>query len=65
MKIEGDTIRLDAFLKLTGLVDTGGLAKVVTQAGEVTVNGEVCLMRTKKLHTGDTVGFGGKTETVE
>ncbi|WOC32285.1 MULTISPECIES: RNA-binding S4 domain-containing protein [Caproicibacterium] len=53
-------IRLDALLKLAGAVDTGGRAKYVVQGGEVLVNGEVCTMRGKKLHSGDTVDYAGR-----
>ena len=54
-------IRLDACLKLTGLVDTGGQAKVLIQEGRVQVNGEVCAMRGKKLTPGDTVSLLGES----
>ena len=46
--IETEFIRLDAAMKLSGLVDTGGQAKALIQGGEVLVNGEPCLMRGKK-----------------
>ena len=58
--IHTETIRLDAFLKLTGLVDTGGQAKALIQGGEVLVNGEPCLMRGKKLREGDTFQYAGR-----
>ena len=51
-------IRLDALLKVTGSVQTGGHAKLVIQDGEVRVNGEVCTQRGKKLRKGDVVEFG-------
>ena len=54
IEISTEFIRLDALLKLTGLVDTGGQAKFVIQNGEVSVNGETCTMRGKKLRSGDT-----------
>ena len=38
--IETEFIRLDAAMKLSGLVDTGGQAKALIQGGEVLVNGE-------------------------
>ena len=57
-------IKLDSFLKLAGLVGTGGHAKIVISMGEVTVNGEVCTMRGKKLYVGDTVCFDGQTVEV-
>ena len=60
VKIETAFIRLDAFLKLTGMVDTGGQAKFVIQNGEVTVNGETCTMRGKKLRPGDTAAYAGR-----
>ena len=56
--IHTETIRLDAFLKLTGLVDTGAQAKLLIQEGRVLVNGEVCPQRGKKLRPGDTVALG-------
>ena len=47
-------IRLDAALKLSGLAQTGGHAKVMIENGEVRVNGERCETRGKKLKDGDT-----------
>ena len=58
--IKEEYIRLDAALKLASLVSTGGHAKVVIQGGEVKVNGEVCLMRGKKLRKGDTAEYNGE-----
>lgn len=57
IKIKENFIRLDAALKLSGRVITGGHAKVVIQNGEVTVNGEICTMRGKKLFSGDRFEF--------
>ena len=57
--IQTEYIRLDALLKLCGAADTGGMAKVMIQTGDVTVNGEVCTMRGKKLRDGDTVAVTG------
>ena len=54
------TIHLDQFLKLTGLVGTGGQAKVVIQAGEVLVNGEVETRRRRQLKAGDIVVWDGE-----
>ena len=58
--ITTEFIRLDSFLKLTGMVDTGGQAKLMIQDGQVKVNGEVCPMRGKKLYPGDQVSLLGK-----
>ena len=60
VEIHTPFIRLDDLLKLVGEVATGGHAKYVIQNGEVTLNGEPCLMRGKKLHEGDIVGFEGR-----
>lgn len=48
IKIDSEFIKLQDLLKLGGAVDTGGMAKIVIQNGEVEVNGEVCTMRGKK-----------------
>ncbi len=55
--IKDEYIRLDAALKFSGAIGTGGQAKMVIQDGLVFVNGEVCTMRGKKLRGGDTVKF--------
>ncbi|MFY9197971.1 MAG: RNA-binding S4 domain-containing protein [Acutalibacteraceae bacterium] len=39
------------------MVSTGGQAKIIIQAGEVKVNGEICDKRTKKLANGDSFEF--------
>ena len=57
VQIQTEFIRLDALLKFAALVGTGGEAKAVVQEGLVSVNGEVCTMRGKKLYPGDTVRF--------
>jgi ribosome-associated protein len=64
MNTEPETIRLDDFLKLSGLVGTGGEAKTRIQAGEVTVNGEVETRRRKQLSIGDVVELLGQTIVV-
>ena len=60
MPDEQPRIRLDNFVKMTGLVATGGQAKLLIQAGEVTVNGEVETRRRRKLAAGDVVQFDGE-----
>ncbi|MBO5106711.1 MAG: RNA-binding S4 domain-containing protein [Clostridia bacterium] len=59
VKITTDFIKLDSFLKLASAVSTGGHAKMVITGGEVKVNGQVCLMRGKKLYKDDTIEFEG------
>ena len=57
--ISTEFIKLEIFLKLANAVESGGMAKNFIQNGEVAVNGEVCLMRGKKLRPGDAVRFDG------
>ena len=57
--ITTEFIKLQDLLKFANLVSSGGEAKERVQAGEVTVNGEVCTMRGKKLRPGDKVSFQG------
>lgn len=55
IKIDTDFIKLDSLLKLSGIAQTGGQAKIFIQDGEVKYNGEVCMMRGKKVYKGDKV----------
>ena len=64
IKIHTEFIKLQDLLKFANLVETGGMAKECVQCGEVTVNGEVCTMRGKKIRPGDVVEFDGETLTV-
>lgn len=57
--VSGGEIKLDSFLKFCGEVLSGGQAKVLVQAGEVAINGEVCTMRGRKLRGGDVVEVRG------
>ena len=63
--ITTEYIKLQDLLKLAGVVYTGGEAKVLIQEGTVTVNGEVCTQRGKKLRPGDTVRLGDAALTVQ
>jgi ribosome-associated protein len=45
-------------LKAASIVGTGGEAKILIQAGEVRVNGEVETRRGRKLRAGDVVEMG-------
>jgi ribosome-associated protein len=55
---------LDRFLKYECLVDTGGMAKQVIQAGLVRVNGEFETRRRRQLQPGDRIEFEGETRVV-
>lgn len=65
ISINEEFIRLDALMKLSDLVATGGHAKIVIQNGEVKVNGEICTMRGKKMREGDFFTFEGNKVTVK
>ena len=62
--LNSEFIRLDDLLKLNGCVMTGGQAKMLIQSGEVTVDGEVCLMRGKKLRGGEVVAIPADGEEI-
>ena len=62
---QGEYIKLDQFLKLANMVESGGQAKVLIQGGQVKVNGEVETRRGRKLRQGDTVEFEGEVLVVE
>ncbi len=64
IQINTEFIKLDSLLKFAGLVETGGEAKELIQAGQVKLNGEVCTMRGKKCVPGDTVELDGRAVTV-
>ena len=58
-------IKLGQLLKAANLVSSGIEAKIVIQNGEVKVNGEVDERRGKKVVSGDTVEYDGKTINVK
>ena len=59
------TLRLDQFLKLSGIAESGGRAKLLIQSGEVQVNGEVETRRRRKLVVGDVVEVNGKAYSLD
>lgn len=62
--ITTEFIKLDALLKFAAICGTGGEAKDAVQSGLVTVNGEVCTQRGKKIRPGDLVALGGQVVEV-
>ncbi len=48
-------ITLDSLLKLLTIAPSGGIAKMMVAAGEVEVNGEIELRKTRKIRAGDVV----------
>ncbi|MEE1003077.1 MAG: RNA-binding S4 domain-containing protein [Acutalibacteraceae bacterium] len=65
IKIDTEFIKLDSLLKLSGVVPTGGAAKIFIQDGEVKLNDEVCTMRGKKIRKGNKVKIFNELIEVE
>lgn len=61
--ITTEYIRLQDLMKLANMVSSGGEAKQLIQDGQVSVNGEPCFQRGRKLRPGDTVTYGSRTCT--
>ena len=53
-------ITLDSLLKLLTIAPSGGIAKMMVSCGEVEVNGEVELRKTRKMRVGDVVRVHGE-----
>jgi len=60
VKISDEYIKLDSFLKFASICSSGGEAKLLIQEGLVSVNGEICTQRGKKLRKDDFVEYEGK-----
>lgn len=60
VSIGTEYIKLESAMKLANAVPSGGQAKILIQDGAVTVNGEPCTMRGKKLYPGDQFEFMGQ-----
>lgn len=59
VKINTDYITLGQFLKLAGVIDTGGMAKWFLSEHEIFVNNEPENRRGKKLVVNDTISITG------
>lgn len=55
IEITTEYIKLDQFLKLSGVASTGGHAKILISEGEIKVNGITVLERGKKIRKDDIV----------
>ncbi len=60
VKITTEFIKLDQLLKFSGAADIGSDAKAMILDGIVDVNGETCMMRGKKIRSGDVVEIHGE-----
>ena len=65
LAIHTEFIKLQDAMKYANVVYSGGEAKQLILDGQVTVNGEVCTMRGKKLRGGDRFSFLGSTFVIE
>ena len=61
LAITTEFIKLQDAMKFANIVMSGGEAKNLILDEQVQVNGEVCIMRGKKLRDGDTFTFEGMT----
>jgi len=64
-KIQGEYIELLKLLKITGLCSTGGMAKIVTTEGRVTVDNRVEHRKRCKIRKGQVVAYEGNIIVVE
>ena len=65
IEITTEFIKLQDLLKFSTLTSTGGEAKVLVQEGAVSVNGEICTQRGKKIRPGDEVQIADILLTVK
>jgi ribosome-associated protein len=63
--IKAEPIELCQLLKFSGLAATGGEAKSVIGAGQVSLNGVVETQKRKKVMGGDKVTYGEETLVVQ
>jgi len=60
-ELEGrDFIELNNLLKITGLCESGGIAKIQISEGQVKVDDKVELRKRCKIRTGQCVDFNGQ-----
>lgn len=63
--ITTEYIKLDQLLKFTAIAESGADAKDMILSEMVSVNGELCTMRGKKIRSGDKVTIEFEDETVQ
>lgn len=59
-KLNSEYIKLDQFLKMAGIIQTGGEAKFYLEENIVLVNGVEERRRGRKLYPGDIVNVEGR-----
>jgi len=58
-QLRGEHVALCDLLKLAGVTDSGGQAKLMVANGEVTVDGQTELRKTAKIRAGQVVRCAG------
>ncbi len=61
IKVQTEIIKLDGFLKWSGITSQGSDAKFYIKNGDIKLNGKVEVQRGKKLVKGDIVEFNGES----
>ena len=59
-KLENECIELNKLLKVTGLCDTGGMAKIAIDKGYVKVDGMTEIRKARKIRKGQRIDFEGE-----
>ena len=59
LKPDAEFMTLNVLLKIEGIIETGGMAKIFLQENEVLVNGEPDNRRGRKLYPNDVVEIKG------
>jgi ribosome-associated protein len=65
IKISGEYIKLDSFLKYAEVASTGGHAKYLISEGMISVNGNIAHERGKKIRVGDRVKVVNEDENFD
>lgn len=55
VQLTTEFIKLDQLLKFAEVAESGGMAKILIKESAVKVNGEIMLMRGKKIRPGDII----------
>ena len=65
ISITGEFIKLDQLLKFANVAESGGMGKEMILDEIVSVNGDICTMRGKKIRSGDLVTVDFEDETID
>lgn len=63
--LKTEFIKLDQLLKFANAAESGGMAKEMILDEIVSVNGDICTMRGKKIRSGDLVTVDFEDETID